>query len=44
MSRIIEDRPYRDEMVSQLSKVRALYRGRGASVRVAEMVAELVNE
>ena len=41
ISRIIEDRPYRDEMLSQLSKVRALYRGRGASARVAELVAEL---
>jgi lipid-A-disaccharide synthase len=41
ISRIIEDRPYRDEMLSQLSKVRALYRGRGTSARVAELVAEL---
>jgi lipid-A-disaccharide synthase len=42
MSKIIDDQPYREELLSQLLKVRALYRERSASVRVAEMIGELV--
>ena len=42
MSRIMDNRSYRDEMLSQLAKVRALYRERSASARVAEMIGELV--
>jgi len=42
MSRIMDNRSYRDEMLSQLAKVRALYIERSASARVAEMIGELV--
>ena len=42
MSKIIDDQPYREELLSQLLKVKALYRERSASVRVAEMIGELV--
>jgi lipid-A-disaccharide synthase len=42
MSKIIENQTYRDEMLSQLEEVRALYRGRSASARVAEMIGDLV--
>jgi lipid-A-disaccharide synthase len=42
MSRIMDNRSYRDEMLSQLAKVRALYIERSASARVVEMIGELV--
>ncbi len=42
LSKIIDKRVYRDEMLSQLDGIRKLYVGRRASERVAEMVAELV--
>jgi len=41
MSKIIDDSGYRDEMASQLKKVRALFVEKGASSRVAEIVREL---
>ena len=40
---IIDNRIYRAEMLSQLSKIRGLYKGKRASARVAEMVLELCN-
>jgi lipid-A-disaccharide synthase len=42
MSKILDNQSYRDEMLSQLAKIRALYRGRSASARVAQMIGELV--
>lgn len=41
MSKIIDDSGYRDEMASQLKKVRALFVEKEASSRVAEIVREL---
>ena len=40
---IIDNGIYRAEMLSQLSKIRGLYKGKRASARVAEMVLELCN-
>lgn len=40
---IIDNRIYRAKMLSQLSKIRGLYKGKRASARVAEMVLELCN-
>jgi lipid-A-disaccharide synthase len=44
ISKIIDDRSYREQMLLQLSKVRELYTGRSASARVAEMIGNLINE
>lgn len=41
LSKIIDKRAYRDEMLAQLDGVRKLYAGRRASERVADMVTEL---
>jgi lipid-A-disaccharide synthase len=42
MSRILDNQSYKNEMLLQLAKVRALYRGRSASARVAQMIGELI--
>ncbi|MBF0558108.1 MAG: lipid-A-disaccharide synthase, partial [Nitrospirae bacterium] len=39
--RLLEDKSYRDEMILQMERVRALFPSRGASLRVAEMVEQL---
>lgn len=44
LAKIIENRSYRDEILSQLSKVRGLYGEKEASQRVAEIVTELVRQ
>lgn len=41
LSRLLEYKAYRNEMISQMEKVRALFLNRGASLRVAEMVEQL---
>jgi lipid-A-disaccharide synthase len=40
---IIDSQIYRSGMLSQLSKIEGLYKGKSASARVAEMVLELCN-
>jgi lipid-A-disaccharide synthase len=40
---IIDSQIYRTGMLSQLSKIEGLYKGKRASARVAEMVLELCN-